>query len=167
MKSKQAIKRKPPHLFRRRLFIKGGFCDDTSKPTNSNKVGSQRKLFTDAARRSSRHIRQLQMKEDISTIKKNLCDYQHHGTGNPLIVRCPTTSKDYAVLKLVEIIKQGSVGKLANSSTSFQLKTERGKSGTSFWTTQIPLAGSYGWTGVIIPSCADSSQPLPTEKVSW
>jgi hypothetical protein len=110
---------------------------------------------------------QKQRNADILVIREKLGDYQHHGTGNPLSLRSPTTPKDQAVQNLDKIIKVGVLGLPSTNSTP-HLKTERGSSSGSFWTTRIRLAGSYGWTGIILPSDADFSKPFPVvEKASW
>jgi hypothetical protein len=105
---------------------------------------------------------------DICIIREKLGDYRHHGTGNPLAARSPTTPKDLAVRNLAEIIKNGVLGQPTSESTP-QLKTQCGKSSSgSFWKTRVRLAGRYGWTGIILPSDADCSKPFPvTEKASW
>ena len=105
---------------------------------------------------------------DICMIREKLGDYQHHGTGNPLVARSPTTPKDHAVRNLAEIIKNGVLGQPASESTP-QLKTQCGNSSNgSFWSTRVRLTGSYGWTGIILPDNADCSKPFPViEKASW
>ena len=102
---------------------------------------------------------------DIDIIKAKFGDYKHHGTGNPLALRAPSTPKDHAVTKLADIIKNGVVGQASSDSTP-KLKTERGQDG-SFWTCRLKLAGSYGWTGLILPKDCKTDNPLPIESVKW
>jgi hypothetical protein len=131
-----------------------------------------------------RRSRRQQSTSEIDIIKHHLGDYQHHGTGNPLAARSPTMPRNYAVRKLADIINHGHIGQTisssstrsinstnsSSSSSSFDnnklastLKTERGRLG-SFWTTRLRLAGSYGWTGIILPKDTYTSKPFPVEN---
>jgi hypothetical protein len=109
---------------------------------------------------------QKQRNNDIELIKEKLGSYKHHGTGNPLLVRSPTTPEDFAVRNLAGVIKDGVVGLPTTNSTP-KLKTEVGQNGESFWTNRVSLAGSYGWTGLILPEDADSSKSFPLENSLW
>ena len=118
------------------------------------KHSGRKRLFERAALNSSSKFLQ------IAIIKEKLGDCQHHGTGNPLIVRSPDTPKDYAVQTLANILLEGVLGQPPQQSSVKLLRTERGKLG-SFWTSRLRLAGSYGWTGIVLPKDADSSKPFP------
>lgn len=134
---------------------------------------------TDEGRASSR---QKLLAEPVEIIKEKIGDYHHHGTGNPLVVRSPDTPPDTAIRNLAKIIRNGQLG--ATSSvpsagdasvdgstnsivTVSQFKTERGNIG-SFWTNKVRLAGSYGWTGLILQPNVDTSMPLSVvEQAIW
>ena len=106
----------------------------------------------------------------INTIKSKLGRYQHHGTGNPLAMRSPSTPKTLAVDNLAAIIQSGHLGadRRDLSGSIPQLRTERGqvKSG-AFWVNRVELAGHYGWTGLILQSNVDTSTSLPISKCIW
>lgn len=150
-----------------------------SKPTNNgmkreDSIGArvaQRKrgwnFFADTPRsRRKLNIQQEQYTDDdISVIKQVFGDYQHHGTGNPLNMRAPSTPSNQDVKTLAAIIQNGLVGQVSSNSTP-KLKTERGKSG-SFWVNRLRLAGSYGWTGLVLPKDCKTDNPLPIAKVKW
>ena len=110
---------------------------------------------------------QNQRNMDLELIKEKLGNYKHHGTGNPLLVRSPTTPKDLAVRNLAGVIKNGVIVGLPTTNSTPKLKTEVGKNGESFWTKRVCLAGSYGWTGLILPEDTDSSKPFPVEHALW
>jgi hypothetical protein len=103
---------------------------------------------------------------DVELIKEKLGVYKHHGTGNPLLVRSPTTPKDLAIRNLAGVIQTGVIG-LPTSNSTPTLKTEVGKNSESFWTNRVRLAGSYGWTGLILPEDADASKPFPVAQALW
>lgn len=79
----------------------------------------------------------------------------------------------YAIRKLADVINDGHLGQsresLHSSPTSTgsnlsdvpTLRTQRGNSTGSFWASRLRLAGAYGWTGIILPDDADTSQPFP------
>ena len=46
----------------------------------------------------------------IDTIKSGLGRYKHHGTGNPLAIRSPSTPRTLAVDNLAAIIRSGHLG---------------------------------------------------------
>ena len=106
----------------------------------------------------------------IDTIKSKLGRYQHHGTGNPLAMRSPSTPKTLAVDNLAAIIQSGHLGadRRDLSGSIPQLRTERGqvKSG-AFWVNRVELAGHYGWTGLILQPNVDTSTSLPISKCIW
>ena len=106
----------------------------------------------------------------IDTIKSKLGRYQHHGTGNPLAMRSPSTPKTLAVDNLAVIIQSGHLGadRRDLSGSIPQLRTERGqvKSG-AFWVNSVGLAGHYGWTGLILQPNVDTSTSLPISKCIW
>lgn len=107
---------------------------------------------------------------DIDTIKSKLGRYQHHGTGNPLAMRSPSTPKTLAADNLAAIIKSGHLGadRRDLSGSIPQLRTERGqvKSG-AFWVNRVELAGHYGWTGLILQPDVDTSTSLPISRCIW
>jgi len=107
---------------------------------------------------------------DIDTIKSKLGRYQHHGTGNPLAMRSPSTPKTLAADNLAAIIKSGHLGadRRDLSGSIIQLRTERGqvKSG-AFWVNRVELAGHYGWTGLILQPDVDTSTSLPISRCIW
>mmetsp|Transcript_40799 Transcript_40799/g.75507 ORF Transcript_40799/g.75507 Transcript_40799/m.75507 type:complete len:287 (-) Transcript_40799:238-1098(-) len=108
--------------------------------------------------------------QHIAIIKSKLGQHKHHGTGNPLALRSPTTPKTMAVDNLAAIICSGHLGQDSSnlSGSIAQLKTERGTASEgSFWATAIELAGRYGWTGLILPPNTDTSEKLPISKVEW
>lgn len=156
---------------RRRIWL---HQDPTLVSSNRRRLLVKSGKSARSFRQQQRHRRQFNLfggshrKSDIELLQDRLGDYQHHGTGNPLTVRSPTTPKDYAVRTLAHILNEGVLGQTLEESpsTKFVLKTERGKSG-SFWTSRVRLAGSYGWTGIILPKDADTSQPFPIENASW
>jgi hypothetical protein len=105
---------------------------------------------------------------DVDIIRQKLGKHRHHGTGNPLALRSPRTPPDLAVRNLAAIIRNGSLGDLPKSDSTPTLKTRMGNTNDhSFWTNPVNKAGSYGWTGLIIPENADTSQAYPVEKVEW
>lgn len=103
---------------------------------------------------------------DVELIKERLGDCKHHATGNPLLVRSPTTPKDLAIRNLAGVIQSGAIG-LRTSNSTPTLKTEVGRNSESFWTHRVWLAGSYGWTGLILPEDADASKPFPVAQALW
>ena len=155
--------------------------------SSSARSGSSGSIRLQQQQRPRRRSRRQRSTSEIDVIRHYLGDCQHHGTGNPLAVRAPTMPQHYAVKKLADVINNGFIGQRpsqssststlslnsTNSTTSgskqqmgFKLKTERGKLG-SFWTTRLRLAGSYGWTGIILPKDADTSQPYPIDSASY
>jgi len=104
--------------------------------------------------------------DDIAIIKQTLGHHQHHGTGNPLAMRAPSSPGGFAVANLAAIIQHGQVGQVSSDSTP-KLKTERGTSGASFWTCRLRLAGSYGWTGLVLPEHAKTDNPLSIQDVTY
>ena len=139
---------------------KRGFFAATSKQGNdgSSLSKSRRKLIT---------VTEHYTDNDIEIIKQVYGHYQHHGTGNPLALRAPSSPKGFAVSNLANIIQDGHVGRLPSSDSTPKLKTERGASGSSFWTSRLRLAGSYGWTGLVLEENAKSNQPLPIQEVKY
>lgn len=115
--------------------------------------------------KSRKTLIQNYTEEDITLIKSKFGHYQHHGTGNPLAKRAPSTPPRFAITNLAAIIANGLVGQVSSDSTP-KLKTERGKDG-SFWTCRLRIAGSYGWTGLVLPSDTKTDNPLPINKVVW
>lgn len=105
--------------------------------------------------------------EDIEIIKSKYGGYQHHGTGNPLARRAPSSRTHLAVRNLAQIIQDGVLGQVHSSNSIPSLKTERGSSNGSFWTCRLELAGSYGWTGLVLPQDCKTNTPLPMEQVTW
>ena len=104
----------------------------------------------------------------IDTIKSKLGRYKHHGTGNPLAVRSPSTPRTLAVDNLAQIIRSGHLG-LDRSDLSGsvpKLRTERGNVNSgAFWVNSVELAGHYGWTGLILQPNVDTSTSLPISNV--
>jgi hypothetical protein len=146
---------------KRGLLFLGGGSDDKESATDSSppRPRSRRKLLQE----------QHYTDDDIQVIKKKFGHYQHHGTGNPLAKRAPSTPIEYAATNLANIIQAGHVGKaLSERSSTPQLKTERGNaSDGSFWACRLRLAGSYGWTGLVIKENAKTDNPLPIEEVQY
>ena len=105
--------------------------------------------------------------DDIEIIKQVYGHYQHHGTGNPITSRAPSSPKGFAISNLVNIIQDGNVGNLYSTDSTPKLKTERGTSGSSFWTCRLRLAGKYGWTGLVLEENAQSDQPLPIQDIKY
>ena len=104
----------------------------------------------------------------IDTIKSHLGRYKHHGTGNPLAVRSPSTPRTLAVDNLAEIIRSRHLGvdRSDLSGSIPKLRTERGNVNSgAFWVNSVALAGHYGWTGLILQPNVDTSTSLPTSKV--
>jgi hypothetical protein len=104
--------------------------------------------------------------EDISIIKQRFGNLKFHGTGNPLALRSPNTPETLAVDNLAVIIQSGYLGQ-ENSDSTPQLKTEQGSTGGSFWADRVALAGQYGWTGVVLPSDANTSESFPVSDAVW
>lgn len=134
----------------------------SSSPPPSARPKSRRRL----------EVPQEYTSDDVFVIKETFGHYQHHGTGNPLAKRAPSSPPDFAVTNLAAIIQHGQVGKelstRSTDSTTPQLTTERGKSNDgAFWMNRLRLAGSYGWTGLVLESDASSSNPLPIAEIKW
>jgi hypothetical protein len=141
---------------KRGLFVLGG-SDGNDDNNERPSPRSRRKL-----------LQENYTQDDVQVIKETFGHYQHHGTGNPLAKRAPSTPQDHAVTNLANIIQAGHVGKLAESNSIPQLKTERGNaSDGSFWACRLRLAGSYGWTGLVLQENAKTSNPLPIEDVQY
>lgn len=136
---------------RKRGFLQ---AHGSSPPAPTARPTSRRKLTTTEY-----------TQDDIAVIKEKFGHYQHHGTGNPLNQRAPSAPRDMAVTNLANIILNGMVGSVSSDSTP-KLKTERGSKG-SFWTCRLRLAGSYGWTGLVLPSDAKSDNPFPVQNVKY
>jgi len=106
----------------------------------------------------------------IAIIQSKLAKHKHHGTGNPLAVRSPTTPKTLAIDNLAAIIQSGHLGQDRTdiSGSIPQLRTERGRLNSgSFWVSSVDFAGHYGWTGLILPPDVDTSGALPISDVCW
>ena len=104
----------------------------------------------------------------IDTIKSHLGRYKHHGTGNPLAVRSPSTPRTLAVDNLAAVIRSGHLGvdRSDLSGSIPKLRTERGNANSgAFWVNSVALAGHYGWTGLILQPNVDTSKSLPISKV--
>lgn len=104
----------------------------------------------------------------IDTIKSHLGRYKHHGTGNPLAMRSPSTPRTLAVDNLAAIIRSGHLGvdRSDLSGSIPKLRTERGNVNSgAFWVNSVALAGHYGWTGLILPPNVDTTTSLPISKV--
>lgn len=123
-----------------------------------------------SARPSASSRRSPKQQQDIATIQTKLGKHKHHGTGNPLAIRSPTTPKTMAVDNLAAIIQSGHLGQDRSdvSGSIPQLRTERGRASMgSFWVSSVELAGHYGWTGLILRPDVDSSGALPISEVLW
>lgn len=109
--------------------------------------------------------------DDIEAIKKQFGHLQHHGTGNPLNQRAPSAVADLAISNLAAIISTGRLGQVPSERSNDslpQLATERGNSNEgSFWACRLRLAGSYGWTGLLLDENASTREPLPISEVKW
>jgi hypothetical protein len=104
----------------------------------------------------------------IDTIKSKLGRYKHHGTGNPLAMRSPSTPRTLAVDNLAAIIRSGHLGvdRSDLSGSIPKLRTERGNVASgAFWVNRVELAGHYGWTGLILQPNVDTSTSLPISNV--
>lgn len=109
-----------------------------------------------------------QSNADVDIIRQKLGKHRHHGTGNPLAVRSPRTLPDLAIRNLAVIIRNGTLGDVPTSDSTPNLKTRMGNTNDhSFWTNPVEKAGSYGWTGLILPENTDTSQAYPVEQVEW
>lgn len=150
---------------KRGLFSLGGGSDDERNDNESNSTASP----PPSQPRSRRKLLQENYsQDDVEIIKEKFGNYQHHGTGNPIAKRAPSTPQEYAATNLANIIQAGHVGKLSESNSIPQLKTERGNaSDGSFWACQLRLAGSYGWTGLVLKEYAKTTNPLPIEDVQY